>query len=72
MIDSTCLPPNAGSSHPTADRGAALGQDGGCQIEYEDQDRRVHDIFLKELAKTGAKSKMSQFVDESAYAKTSA
>jgi len=34
-------------------------QDGGCQIEYEDQDRRVHEIFLKELAKTGAKSKMA-------------
>ena len=40
-------------------------QDGGCQIEYEDQDRRIHDIFLKELAKTGAKSKMGQFIDES-------
>ncbi len=38
--------------------------DGGCQIEYEDQDRRIHDIFLKEMAKTGAKSKMSQFIDE--------
>ena len=42
-------------------------QDGGCQIEYEDQDRRIHDIFLKELAKTGAKSKMGQFIDETVY-----
>ena len=47
-------------------------QDGGCQIEYEDQDRRIHEIFLKELAKTGAKSKMSQFIDESVYTKTTA
>jgi oxalate decarboxylase/phosphoglucose isomerase-like protein (cupin superfamily) len=47
-------------------------QDGGCQIEYEDQDRRIHDIFLKELAKTGAQSKMSKFIDETAYTKSPA
>ncbi len=47
-------------------------QDGGCQIEYEDQDRRIHGIFLDELGKTGAKSKMGQFIDEAAYAKTPA
>jgi uncharacterized RmlC-like cupin family protein len=46
--------------------------DGGCQVEYEDQDRRIHEIFLEELAKNGAKSKMSQFIDESAYTKTTA
>jgi len=42
-------------------------KEGGCQIEYEDQDRRIHDIFLKELAKTGAKSGMGKFIDEAAY-----
>ncbi len=42
-------------------------KDGGCQIEYEDQDPRIHEIFLEELAKTGAKSRMAQFIDESAY-----
>jgi hypothetical protein len=47
-------------------------QDGGCQVEYEDQDKRIHKIFLEELAKTGAKSKMSQFIDESAYTKSPA
>jgi gentisate 1,2-dioxygenase len=47
-------------------------QDGGCQVEYEDQDRRIHEIFLNELAKTGAKSKMGQFIDEAPYAKASA
>ena len=41
-------------------------KDGGCQIEYEDQDPRIHDIFLEELAKTGASSKMGQFFDEAA------
>jgi hypothetical protein len=46
--------------------------DGGCQIEYQDQDPRIHDMFLKEMAKNGAQSKMSQFIDESAYAKKSA
>jgi hypothetical protein len=39
--------------------------DGGCQIEYEDQDSRIHRIFLEELAKGGVKSRMSKFIDES-------
>ena len=47
-------------------------KDGGCQIEYEDQDRRIHDIFLKELAKTGARSGMGKFIDEASYEKASA
>jgi uncharacterized RmlC-like cupin family protein len=47
-------------------------QDGGCQIEYEDQDKRIHAIFLEELANTGAQSKMGQFIDEARYAKTPA
>ncbi len=37
---------------------------GGAQIEYEDQDPRVHRIFLEELRKNGVKSRMGQFVDE--------
>ncbi len=37
---------------------------GGCQIEYEDQDPRIHGIFLTELAKYGAPSKMAKFIDE--------
>ena len=28
-------------------------KDGGCQIEYEDQDPRIHGIYLEELAKHG-------------------
>jgi hypothetical protein len=47
-------------------------QHGGCQIEYEDQDRRIHAIYLEELAKHGAVSKMSQFIDETADAKATA
>jgi hypothetical protein len=47
-------------------------QEGGCQIEYEDQDKRIHGIFLEELAKHGAKSGMGKFIDESIYAKTPA
>jgi len=42
-------------------------KDGGNQIEYEDQDPRIHKIYLEELAKTGAQSKMGQFIDESKY-----
>jgi quercetin dioxygenase-like cupin family protein len=40
---------------------------GGAQIEYEDQDKRVHQMFLDEIRKTGAPSKMADFIDESAY-----
>jgi uncharacterized RmlC-like cupin family protein len=35
---------------------------GGCQIEYEDQDPRIHQIYLQELAKYGVKSRMSEFI----------
>jgi uncharacterized cupin superfamily protein len=47
-------------------------KDGGCQIEYPDQDPRIHEIWLKELAKTGVKSQMGRFVDESSYTSTAA
>jgi len=41
---------------------------GGAQIEYEDQDPRIHRMFLEELKKNGAESRMGQFIDESQYA----
>ena len=41
-------------------------QDGGCQIEYEDQDPRIHRIYLEELAKHGVRSDMGKFIDETA------
>ena len=37
---------------------------GGRQIEYEDQDPRIHQIWLKEIAKTGVKSVMGDLFDE--------
>jgi cupin superfamily acireductone dioxygenase involved in methionine salvage len=40
---------------------------GGNQIEYEDQDPRIHRIYLDELAKTGVASRMGQFLDESEF-----
>jgi mannose-6-phosphate isomerase-like protein (cupin superfamily) len=43
-------------------------QQGGCQIEYEDQDPRIHRIFLEELRKNGGESLMGEFLDESPYA----
>jgi hypothetical protein len=46
-------------------------QDGGCQIEYEDQNPRVHRIYLDELTKHGVKSGMSPFIDEARYTKQS-
>ncbi len=40
---------------------------GGCQIEYEDQDQRIHEIYLSELGKYGVTSKMAKFIDEAPY-----
>src|SRR5262249_19578551 len=37
---------------------------GGAQIEYEDQDPRIHQIFLDTIAKPGASSRMHEFLDE--------
>jgi len=39
---------------------------GGNQIEYENQDPRVHRMFLDELAKNGVECRMGKFTDESA------
>jgi hypothetical protein len=47
-------------------------KDGGCQIEYEHQDPRIHGIYLEELRKHGVTSGMTKFVDERPYAKTPA
>ena len=40
-------------------------RDGGAQIEYEDQDRRIHKIFLEEIHQNGAESRMGEYLDES-------
>lgn len=40
-------------------------RDGGAQIEYKDQDPRIHRIYLDELEKTGARSRMGDVIDES-------
>jgi hypothetical protein len=37
-------------------------KEGGWQIEYEDEDREIHQIFEKELAAHGAPCKMKAFV----------
>jgi hypothetical protein len=37
---------------------------GGAQIEYEDQDPRIHQLFLQELAKNGVKSGMGDIFNE--------
>ncbi|MFI5267180.1 MAG: hypothetical protein ACHQ7M_07370, partial [Chloroflexota bacterium] len=34
---------------------------GGRQMEYEDQDPRIHQMFIDELAKHGIKANMDQF-----------
>ena len=37
---------------------------GGAQIEYEDQDPRMHAIWLKEIARNAVTSRMGEFIDE--------
>ncbi len=39
-------------------------KEGGWQIEYEDQDPRIHPMFLRELARTGVASRMGKYFDE--------
>ncbi|HSR56420.1 MAG TPA: hypothetical protein VLN73_09255 [Alphaproteobacteria bacterium] len=46
--------------------------DGGFQIEYEDQDPRIHRIYLEELAKNGVECRMGEFMDESVLTKGAA
>jgi hypothetical protein len=41
--------------------------DGGNQIEYENQEPQIHEIYLEALAKSGARSKMGKFIDEGVY-----
>ena len=55
-------------------REAVLGsevnvKEGGMQIDYADQDPRIHEIWLEEMAKTGVKSDMGKYIDESAASK---
>jgi mannose-6-phosphate isomerase-like protein (cupin superfamily) len=47
-------------------------KEGGAQVEYEDQDPRIHQIWLDEIAKNGVTSGMGKFVDESRFARQSA
>ncbi len=35
---------------------------GGSQVEYEDEDRQVHELFESELKRHGAECKMSEFI----------
>jgi len=43
---------------------------GGRQIEYEDQDARIHRIWLEEIRKAGGRSDMAHLIDESKLATT--
>ena len=36
-------------------------KEGGDQIEYEDQDPRIHKIWLEELKKNGVTPRMEKF-----------
>jgi cupin superfamily acireductone dioxygenase involved in methionine salvage len=40
---------------------------GGAQIEYEDQDPRIHAMWLDEIARNGVSSGMGKFIDETQF-----
>jgi len=42
-------------------------EQGGNQVEYENQDPRIHEIYLSELEKTGVESNMGEIIDETPY-----
>ncbi len=44
---------------------------GGRQIEYADQDPRIHALWLKEIARTGVQSRMGDIFDEPAILRQS-
>jgi hypothetical protein len=37
-------------------------KEGGIQVEYEDEDREIHEIFEAELARSGAQCNMKAFI----------
>jgi hypothetical protein len=43
-------------------------KEGGAQIDYSDQDPRIHAIWLKELRAAGVESRMAKYFDESKLA----
>ena len=47
-------------------------EDGGNQVEYNNQDQRIHEIYLAELEKNGVESGMGEHIDETPYLKKSA
>lgn len=47
-------------------------RDGGRQIEYRDQDPRIHRMYLEELDRTGVESRMGDHIDEARVRKAMA
>ena len=44
-------------------------KDGGDQVEYEDQDPRIHRMFLDELKGNGGVSRMGKYFNEDGSSK---
>ena len=54
---------NGGFYAPNARASADVSiKDGGIQVEYEDEAQEIHEIFEKELAKSGAQCNMKAFI----------
>ena len=60
-----CFDVHKPGEYELSDKDAATGtlsvRQGGDQIEYADQDPRIHPIFLEEMRKAGLQQKMDRF-----------
>jgi hypothetical protein len=56
---------DGGPAYPrgAVDRDVSI-REGGGQIEYADQDPRIHALWLSELGKTGVRSRMGKLFDQ--------
>lgn len=54
-------------ANSTAQRTDVSVKEGGRQIEYKDQDPRVHAMWLKEMRANGVASQMGKYIDESQF-----
>lgn len=55
-------------AHSEGQRTDVSVKDGGLQIEYKDQDPRIHAMWLKEMRANGVPSRMGKYIDESVFA----
>jgi hypothetical protein len=54
-------------ANSTAQRTDVSVKEGGRQIEYKDQDPRIHAMWLKDMRANGVASQMGKYIDEAPF-----